>query len=837
VASQGLIAATRWLGAGATLAAGGLLVFACRGSGAASRVGGQPHVAPQAAASAGASPATAPPEAPAIDRGMPEMAVVLDDPRLAHARDLESGGDEGAAAREVERAMPGAALGPSQTCAWTFVAGRLHLTAGEGTEAAAAFERVAAQRDDAGTPCLLAPYANLRQAQALLRAGQFEQAVVVAQGETSAGDDLPIHDERTLVLADALAGKGDRAAAVPLWRSLLVASPHGSRWVDLSVQLATALLDGADGPPAVRAQEALDRATRVFIEAPAAADRLGVADVRQRAAAAMKRRSPPALTAEEQVRQAEAWLDASQPKRARDAVEALPPFVPPASSEGDHHERQHHEATSCRAAIVRAQAAAHGKAELAADAWGTAITRCRHDDALVTALYYGAKASASARRNAEAVSRFERVEKLFPKHRLADDARLRAALVVQDEGDEARSLAMLASIPDAYPEGDMRGEALFRVALAKLEKRDFDGARAALDRLLALEPAPGPVASAGRGSAGRTEYFRARVAELSGDVDDAKRRYAAIVEGEPFDYYMLLAFARLRAQDEPLARSTLEQAAAREPAGPFLTHEHAEFASPVFERIVALLEVGEVDAARHEAVAGGVAADGADPEVLWALAWLYDRAGAADLGHAFARGRLVDYRSHWPSGRWRLAWEVAYPRAWSAFVTRECESSHLSPALAWAVMREESAFDPDARSPASAIGLMQLITPTARLVARDTPWPWDELSLHRPDVSIALGARLLASLRGSFPIHPALAIAAYNSGGGAVRRWLQARGTDAFDVFVERIPFDETRAYVKRVLASEAAYAYLYDPADLEELFAVPATASPPAPAEAVASP
>jgi len=837
VASEGLIAATRWLGAVGTLAAGGLLVFACRGSGAASRVGGEPHLAPQAAASLGPSAAMAPPEAPAIDRGMPDMAVVLDDPRLARARELESGGDEGAAAREVERVVAGAALSPRQTCSWAFVAGRLHLTAGEGTEAAAAFERVAAQRDDAGTPCELAPYASLRQAQALVRAGLFDQAVTVAQAETSAGDDLPIHDERTLVLADALAGKGDRASAAPLWRSLLVASPHGSRWVDLSVQLATALLDGADGPPAARAQEALDRATRVFIEAPAAADRLGVADLRQRAAAAMKRRSAPPLTAEEQVRQAEAWLDASQPKRARDAVEALPPFVPPAPGEGDHHERQHHEATTCRAAIVRAQASARGKSEPAADAWGIAITRCRHDDALVTALYYGAKASASARRNAEAVSRFERVEKLFPKHRLADDARLRAALVVQDEGDDARSLAMLASIPDAYPEGDMRGEALFRVALAKIEKRDLEGARAALDRLLAMDPGAGAAASAGRGSAGRTEYFRARVAELSGDADDAKHRYASIVDDEPFDYYMLLAFARLRAQDEPLARSTLEQAAAREPAGPFLTHEHAEFASPVFERIVALLEVGEVDAARHEAVAGGMAADGADPEVLWALAWLYDRAGAADLGHAFARGRLVDYRSHWPAGRWRLAWEVAYPRAWSAFVTRECESSHVSPALAWAVMREESAFDPDARSAASAIGLMQLIAPTARLVARDTPWPSDELSLHRPDVSIALGARLLASLRGSFPIHPALAIAAYNSGGGAVRRWLQAHGTDAFDVFVERIPFDETRAYVKRVLASEAAYAYLYDPAELDELFAVPATAAPPSPVEAVASP
>jgi len=823
---------------GAAVVAGGLLVFACRGGGAAaSRLGGEPWVAKTPSASSEPA-AAAPPALPAIDEGMPAMAVVLDDPRLAQARSLEAGGDEGAAARELERVMAGVSLTPGQACAWAYVAGRLHLTAGEGSEAAAAFERVGAQHDDAGSPCLLAPYATLREAQALVRAGSFDQAIAIAQAATSSGDDLPIHDERTLALADALAGKGDRTSAVPLWRSLLVASPRGPRWVDISVQLATALVEGADGTPAGGAKEALERATRVFIEAPAAADRLGVADLRQRAAVALKRRSPPALTPEEQLRQAQAWLDASQPKRARDVIEALPPLVGPLPAGGDHHEqRQHHEATACSAAIVRAQASAHGKAEASAEAWGVAIARCRHDDALVTALYYGGKASASAHRHAEALSRFERVEKLFPKHRLADDARMRGALVLEDQGDDARSLAMFSSVPDLYPDGDMRGEALFRVALARLEKHDLDGARSTLDRMLSVDPAVGPAASAGRGTAGRGEYFRARVAELGGDVDDAKHRYVSMIESEPFDYYMLLAFARLRALDDALARSTLEQAATREPTGPFLTHAHEEFESPVFARVVALLEVGEVDAARHEALAGGIAADGADPEVLWALAWLYDRAGAADLGHAFARGRLLDYRSHWPAGRWRLAWEVAYPRAWSDLVTRECESSHVSTALAWAVMREESAFDPDARSAASAIGLMQLISPTARLVAHDTSWPSDELSLHRPEVSIALGARLLASLRVSFPIHPALAIAAYNSGGGSVRRWLQARGSDAFDVFVERIPFDETRAYVKRVLASEAAYAYLYDPADLDELFAVPATVAPAITVEAVASP
>jgi soluble lytic murein transglycosylase len=121
---------------------------------------------------------------------------------------------------------------------------------------------------------------------------------------------------------------------------------------------------------------------------------------------------------------------------------------------------------------------------------------------------------------------------------------------------------------------------------------------------------------------------------------------------------------------------------------------------------------------------------------------------------------------------------------------------------------------------------MQLMTNTARLVAKGTELAFDEPSLYRPEVSIAIGARLLGSLRVSFPGNPALAIAAYNSGGGSVRRWLSEHGGDDFDLFVERIPFDETRGYVKRVLASEAAYAYLYAPKAVEEVLSLPLRAA-----------
>jgi soluble lytic murein transglycosylase len=212
-----------------------------------------------------------------------------------------------------------------------------------------------------------------------------------------------------------------------------------------------------------------------------------------------------------------------------------------------------------------------------------------------------------------------------------------------------------------------------------------------------------------------------------------------------------------------------------------------------------------------------------DSEVLWAIAYLYDRAGAPELGPALTRSRLTAYRAHWPAGPWRFAWETAFPRPWEGAVTRESDSAHIPASLTWAIMREESAFNPDARSPANAIGLMQLLVGTARQVARGTPLVPDEDALRRPEISIGLGARFLSTLRASFPANPALAIAAYNGGSGSVRRWLADRGSDDFDLFVERIPFDETRGYVKRVLASEAAYAYLYAPAAFDEILALPA--------------
>jgi soluble lytic murein transglycosylase len=230
-----------------------------------------------------------------------------------------------------------------------------------------------------------------------------------------------------------------------------------------------------------------------------------------------------------------------------------------------------------------------------------------------------------------------------------------------------------------------------------------------------------------------------------------------------------------------------------------------------------LLRAGEFDFANREVAALGLTKNDVAPAVLWGVALLYARAGSAKLSHAVARGLLSDWLQRWPAGDWTQAWGLAFPRPYRQFVEAEAKKNGIPESLAYAVMREESAFDPEVVSPAEAYGLMQLIIPTARAVARQVGLPSDPRSLKRPRINVALGCRFLGKLTTSFQKNPLLAIPAYNAGPGRPARWLRERPHQDFDVWVELIPFNETRRYTKRVLASRAAYAYLYerDTADL----------------------
>ncbi len=129
-------------------------------------------------------------------------------------------------------------------------------------------------------------------------------------------------------------------------------------------------------------------------------------------------------------------------------------------------------------------------------------------------------------------------------------------------------------------------------------------------------------------------------------------------------------------------------------------------------------------------------------------------------------------------------------------------------ALLWAVMQTESSFHPRVISRASAIGLFQVIPPTGRQIAAALGRsPFHPGSLLVPATAVEFGAHYLRTLADEFGHHWPLVVAAYNGGPHQVRRWLKRPAAMATDAWVEEIPFEETRRYVKLVLGRAVLYA------------------------------
>jgi len=154
--------------------------------------------------------------------------------------------------------------------------------------------------------------------------------------------------------------------------------------------------------------------------------------------------------------------------------------------------------------------------------------------------------------------------------------------------------------------------------------------------------------------------------------------------------------------------------------------------------------------------------------------------------------------------------QLRFPLAYSDMFSSAAREHNLQPHLLLAVARQESAFMHDVRSPAGARGLMQLMPGTARQTAGRTGLSITDNDLYRPDINIALGSRYMAELLAEFNGNRALAAAAYNAGPNRVKQWLRRTADNPLplDMWIETIPFAETRGYVQNVLAYSVIYGY-----------------------------
>jgi soluble lytic murein transglycosylase len=352
---------------------------------------------------------------------------------------------------------------------------------------------------------------------------------------------------------------------------------------------------------------------------------------------------------------------------------------------------------------------------------------------------------------------------LDPDETARIDRRTALALAAQRQ---AQAGAYLLEMPAASADAGVRA---WRVRAA-LARQDWPAALAAVARLNPEE----------RGQA-QWRYWRARGLEALGGREGALESYRLAAQAR--DFYGFQAADRLGA-DYPLASrpSPVDEAELDRLAG-----------RPAFAAVAEWRALNRDGEARSEWAQAVKPLAGRE---LLAAARLAQRWGLDNLAINTAA----------KAGEWDdLA--LRYPLGYAEQVAQAAQSQQLDPAWIYAVVRRESAFDPSAGSPVGARGLMQLMPATGEWVARRLGEPPPSAGgLLEPARNLRYGAAYLKGLLERFGRQLALAAAAYNAGPGRVERWLPKDGAVPGDLWVETIPFSETRQYVAAVLAHAVVY-------------------------------
>ena len=375
----------------------------------------------------------------------------------------------------------------------------------------------------------------------------------------------------------------------------------------------------------------------------------------------------------------------------------------------------------------------------------------------------------------------------IPKRFAHDTAAAAGALYLLADlaTDEKRDLAARDAMRDVakrYPTSALAPAATFRAALIAFVHGRSVVAANELDTLAVRYEKSGDAIAA--------LYWSGRAWERQGDSARAVVRWNQVLARDPLSWYAAQAARRLG--EAPWAPPPAADVFPNVPA-----------VDSIFRRTDQLMRLGMDTEARlefDEAVRNGGA--GSIERLLATAAALRDRGlttRAIQLGwKAIARGE-----------RDARAYRLVYPIVLGDAIIAESRLRRVDPALVSAIIRQESNFNPTATSGPGARGLMQVMPAIGAAIAHGLRYPyWNPDLLFEPDVNVELGiAHLRAMLSGR---DPARALAAYNAGDGRVARWSRKPGAADPEVFIERIPFAETRDYVRVVLRNRDLYRALY---------------------------
>ncbi|HEX2717191.1 MAG TPA: transglycosylase SLT domain-containing protein [Gemmatimonadaceae bacterium] len=646
-------------------------------------------------------------------------------------------------------------------------------------------------------------------ARAALERGLDSLARVYAEAAVGTARDVPERARRTVILARAL----DRLAVRDSARDAYVAAARGlpeiADWLYLRAAALTPRKQGREALyEALATAPAKARATRVEAQALeslggdlAAAARayeqagLPVQGLRLRAMAA------PNAGARTAVKRRLIAIVAESPggQEARDAIAVLDERFPSLSG-GEQLLVARSLAVSgpwARSATLFRRALAAGRGTVRDRyTYATVLRRLdRHREAIAQlsritsprplaadAAFLRARSLLELDRDRQATRLLRAIPQRYPRDTAAAAGALYllADLATDARRDAAARQTMLA-LAKRYPTSSLAAPARFRAALIAYIQRSPRTAAMELDTLIVRH---------GRSNeANAALYWAGRAWERAGNRQKSEARWRELLERDPLSYYAAQAARRLGS--EPWAPPAMADAFPQVPV-----------VDSSFRRADILMRLGMESEARLEYDHALHEAGESLPRLLATADAFRDRGlttRSIQLGwKLIARGER-DARTY----------RLIYPIALGDAIVAESRQRRVDPGLVAAIIRQESSFNPRATSGPGARGLMQVMPNVGEAIARSLRYPyWNADLLYEPDVNLQLGITHLRAMLGGR--HVVRALAAYNAGDGRVARWSRKAGVDDPEIFVERIPFTETRDYVRIVLRNRDLYRALY---------------------------
>ncbi|HXM98559.1 MAG TPA: transglycosylase SLT domain-containing protein [Candidatus Dormibacteraeota bacterium] len=492
----------------------------------------------------------------------------------------------------------------------------------------------------------------------------------------------------------------------------------------------------------------------------------------------------PYATAELQQQRAQAFYEAHKWKEARSEFEKLTNILrDPANPVRQHAQLR----------VVQARMQPKGSVSL--------LTGLKLADPEVEAerLYTLSQVYRSEKKEAEMLSAIEDIAQKFPQSRWTEEGLMSAGNYFWVSLDRARAAAYYQRVLDVFPGGKNAFNAEWRIAwVAYLGRQPY-----ADDRLTAFLRKY-PISS----DASDALYWLGRNAERAGNIPRARSLYAKTVDRFPQTYFARAASARLikLGPGEEDAPEFLSQIPPPPPLHS-LDEPIPEAAVERWNRAQALRTIAFDASAELELKAAYFATT--FPRFLIEAAQVAFEQGHFGTGMAYGRTAVPNFEARKFGDIPVSAWKALYPLPYEAALRREAARNDFDPMLAAGLIRQESTFQADAVSHANAIGLMQILPKTGKLLAKQLKVRYTKTQLFNPDYNIQLGMLYIANLvrlTGS----PEFAAAAYNAGEDRIALWKSERPYEEIPEVVESIPFSETRDYVQIVLRNAELYRMIY---------------------------